>query len=51
MTYLSLVSIECLANLIRESGKKVNGSVTVVELVELNGRCRFDFPIESMLSI
>ena len=44
-------TIECVANLIRKSGKKVNGSVTVVELTELHGRCRFDFPIESMLSI
>ena len=44
-------TIECVANLIRKSGKEVIGSVTVVELVELNGRCRFDFPIHSMLSI
>ena len=44
-------TIECVANLIRKSGKKVNGSVTVVELAELQGRCRFDFPIESMLCI
>ena len=41
--------IECVANLIRKSGKEVIGSVTVVELVELNGRSRFDFPVESML--
>ena len=44
-------TIECVANLIRKSGKKIIGSVTVVELVELNGRCRFDFPVESMLMI
>ena len=44
-------TIECVANLIRKSGKKVNGSVTVVELAELHGRCRFDFPFESILSI
>ena len=44
-------TIECVANLIRKSGKKVNGSVTVVELAELHGRCRFDFPIESMISL
>ena len=29
-------TIECVANLIRKSGKKVIGSITVVELVELN---------------
>ena len=44
-------TIECVANLIRKSGKKVIGSVTVVELVELSGRRRFNFPVESMLSI
>ena len=44
-------TIECVANLIKKSGKEVIGSVTVVELVNLNGRCRFDFPVESMLSI
>ena len=41
-------TIECVANLIRKSGKTVIGSLTVVELAELNGRCRFDFPVESM---
>ena len=44
-------TIECVANLIRKSGEQVIGSVTVVELKELNGRCRFDFPVESMLSV
>ena len=44
-------TIECVANLLRKSGKKVIGSVTVVELIELDGRCRLDFPVESMLSI
>ena len=44
-------TIECVANLIRKSGKKVIGSVTVVELVELNGRYLFNFPVESILSI
>ena len=44
-------TIECVANLIRKSGKEVIGSVTVVELVELHGRSRFDFPVESMVSL
>ena len=44
-------TINCVANLIRKSGKKVCGLVTVVELMELNGRSRFDFPVEAMLSI
>ena len=44
-------TIECVANLIRKSGKEVIGSVTVVELVELNGRSRFDFPVETILKL
>ena len=44
-------SIECIANLIRKSGKKINGSITVVELLNLNGRSRFDFPVESIISL
>ena len=44
-------TIECVANLIRKSGKDVCGLVTVVELAELKGRTRFDFPVESILSL
>ena len=44
-------TINCVANLIRKSRKKVCGLVTVVELMELKGRSRFDFPVEAMLSL
>ena len=44
-------TIDCVANLIKKSGKNVCGLVTVVELTELNGRSRFDFPVESILAI
>ena len=44
-------TIQCVANLIRKSGKDVCGSVTVVELIELNGRSRFDFPMDSLISL
>ena len=44
-------TIECVANLLVKSGKKVRGVVTVVELMKLNGRSRFNFPVEPMLSI
>ena len=42
-------TVECVANLIRKSGKDVCGLVTVIELMELGGRSRFDFPVESMI--
>ena len=44
-------TVDCVARLINKSGKKVSGLLTVVELIELNGRLRFDFPVETILSI
>ena len=44
-------TIDCVANLLMKSGKKVCGAVTVVELMKFNGRSRFNFPVESILSI
>ncbi len=44
-------TVECVTKLIKKGGKKISGLLTVVELVELNGRLKFDFPVESVLSI
>ena len=44
-------TVDCVANLIRKSGKDVNGLVTVVELMELGGRSRLNFPVESMICL
>ena len=44
-------TIDCVDNLIKKSGKVVSGLLTVIELIELNGRSRFDFPVESILKI
>ena len=44
-------TIDCVANLIKKSGKEVCGSITVVELLELNGRSRLNFPVETIISI
>ena len=44
-------TIDCVANLIRKSDKNICGLITVVELLELNGRSRFNFPVESMLTL
>ena len=43
-------TIDCVANLVRKNDKKVSGAVTVVELKELKGRSRLNFPVESMMS-
>ena len=44
-------TVNCVANLIKKNGKEVCGLVTVVELMELNGRSKFNFPVESILSL
>ena len=44
-------TIDCVVNLLKKSGKEISGLITVVELTELNGRSRFNFPVESMISI
>ena len=43
-------TVECVANLIKKSGKSVFGLVTVIELKELE-RSKLDFPVESILCI
>ena len=44
-------TVDCVARLINKGGKKVSGLLTVVELVELNGRLKFGFPVEAIISI
>ena len=44
-------TIDCVANILMKSGKKVTGVVTVVELKNLNGRDNFNFPIKTMMSL
>ena len=44
-------TVNCVANLLKKKGKKVNGLLTVVELNQLNGRSKFNFPVESIISI
>ena len=42
---------ECVANLIKKNGGDVSGLLTVVELIELNGRSKLEFPVESIVKI
>ena len=44
-------TIDCVANILMKRCKKVTGVVTVVELMNLNGRDNFNFPVETMLSL
>ncbi len=43
-------TVKCVANLLKSNGKKVLGLLTVVELSNLEGRSKFDFPVESTIS-
>ena len=42
---------DCVSKLMRRNGKEVTGLLTVVELTEICGRSKLDFPVESMISI
>ena len=44
-------TVDCVARLLKENGRDTSGLLTVVELENLNGRDRFDFPVESMIRL
>ena len=43
-------TVSCVANLLNRNDKKILGLLTVVELVALNGRSKFNFPVESSIT-
>ena len=43
-------TVDCVANLLKRNDKKILGLLTVVELVDLKGRSKFNFPVESTIS-
>jgi len=43
-------TVKCVSNLLKSQDKEILGLLTVVELSELNGRSKFDFPVESSIS-
>ena len=43
-------TVDCVANLLKRHDKKILGLLTVVELVTLKGRSKFNFPVESSIS-
>ena len=44
-------TVDCVARLIKKSGKDIAGVLTVVEISELLGRSKFDFPVESVITV
>jgi len=44
-------TVDCVANLLKRENKEILGLLTVVELVTLNGRSKFNFPVRSYISL
>jgi len=44
-------TVKCVADLLLKNGKEVKGLLTVIELYELQGRNKFNFPVESILKL
>ena len=43
-------TVNCVANLLKKHDKKISGLLTVVELLELKGRSKLYFPVESSIT-
>ena len=44
-------TVKCVADLLLKNGKEVKGLLTVIELYELQGRSKFNFPVDSILKL
>jgi len=44
-------TVDCVSRLLQDQKKEVLGLITVVELKELKGRLKLEFPVESMISL
>ena len=44
-------TVKCVADLLLKNGKEVKGLLTVIELCELQGRYKFNFPVETVLKL
>ena len=44
-------TVDCVARLLHKNNKKISGLLTVIELKDLDGRSKFNFPVKSILSI
>ena len=44
-------TVNCVSKLLQDQKKEVLGLITVIELKELKGRLKLEFPVESMISL
>ena len=42
-------TVECVANILRSEGKEILGLSVVVELKDLNGKSKFNFPVDNQI--
>ena len=42
-------TVNCVSRLLQDQKKEILGLITVVELIELKGRLKLDFPVDSMI--
>ena len=43
-------TVNCVSSLLQDQRKEILGLITVVELKELKGRLKFEFPVDSIIS-
>ena len=44
-------TVNCVSKLLQDQRKEILGLITVVELINLKGRSKFNFPVKSIISI
>ena len=44
-------TVDCVANILKSNNKDIKGLLVVIELIELKGRSRLNFPIESSIKL
>ena len=42
-------TVNCVANILKKNNKKIEGILVVVELLKLEARSKFDFPVEASI--
>ena len=44
-------TVNCVSSLLQDQRKEILGLITVIELKKLNGKSKFDFPVQSIISL
>ena len=44
-------TVNCVSRLLQDQGKEILGLITVIELKELQGRLKLDYPVNSIISL